>query len=61
MHLKLSENDVDKSNSDDSTDEHLKENMVWRPLHEYISQIIFNLMPCLHWIMVGKEDLSFAF
>lgn len=27
MHLKLSENDVDKSNSDDSTDEHLKENM----------------------------------
>lgn len=28
MHLKMSEGDVDKSNSADSTDEPLKENMV---------------------------------
>uniref|UniRef100_A0A8C3GIN9 Centromere protein U n=1 Tax=Cairina moschata TaxID=8855 RepID=A0A8C3GIN9_CAIMO len=39
MHLKLSKGDIDKSNSDDSTDEPLKENMVWRALHEYIKHV----------------------
>lgn len=61
MHLKMPEGGVHKFNQSGSVHEPRKENLVGRKMCKRIGQFEFCFVPCLHWVMAGKEDLSFAF
>lgn len=59
MLLETPEGDVHEFSQSGSVREPLMENLVQRKLCERIGQFDFSFMPCLHWVMAGKEDFPF--
>lgn len=61
MLLETPEGDIHEFSQSGSVREPLMENLIQRKLCERIGQFDFSFMPCLHWVMAGKEDFPLLF